>query len=171
MDDVILRPIQEADLEDLCRTVTDPEVFGEFEWSGFKDPKAMRRRWDEDGWLSTEHGRLAVASAGQFAGDVAYKDRSPAEYRAAIYEIGIGLLPRHRGHGVGTTAQRLLVQYLFDTTPAHRLEALTDVDNIAEQRALEKAGFEREGIRRKGWFRAGRWRDSVMYALLRDVNG
>jgi len=168
MEDVILRPIQEADLNDLCRYSTDPEAGGEFEWTGFKDPKALRRRWEEDGWLGAEHGRLAVESSGSFAGDVSYKDLSLGVSKGAIYEIGIALFPEHRGHGVGTTAQRLLVQYLFDTTPAHRLQAYTEVDNVAEQRALEKVGFEREGVLRAVLFRAGKWRDSILYALLRD---
>ena len=171
MNDVILRPIQEDDLDDLCRYVTDPEVYGEFEWTGFKDPKAMRRRWEEDGWLGAEHGRLAVVSAEALAGDVSYKDRSKGVSKGAIYEIGIALFPQHRGHGVGTTAQRLLVQYLFDNTPAHRLEAYTDVENIAEQRALETVGFEREGVLRGIVFRAGKWRDSIVYALLRAPFG
>jgi ribosomal-protein-alanine N-acetyltransferase len=167
VDDVILRPIQEADLVELGRYFSDPEAGGEFEWTGFKDPKAMRRRWEEDGWLGLEHGRLAVVSAGSIAGDVSFKDRSAGVIKGATYEIGIALFPEHRGHGVGTTAQRLLVQYLFDITPAHRLEAYTEVENIAEQRALEKAGFEREGILRGILFRAGKRRDSIVYALLR----
>jgi [ribosomal protein S5]-alanine N-acetyltransferase len=140
MDEVLLRPIQEADLVDLCRYSTDPEAAGEFEWTGFTDPKAMRRRWEEDGWLGP-NGRLAVVSADSLAGDVSYRDRSPAASTRAIYEIGIALFPEHRGQGVGTIAQRLLVQYLFDTTPAHRLEAYTEVANTAEQRALEKIGL------------------------------
>ena len=168
MEDVILRPIQEGDLDDLCRYSTDPDAGGEFEWTGFKDPKALRRRWEDDGWLGAEHGRLAVVSAGSFAGDVSYKDQSQGVSKGAIYEIGIALFPEHRGHGVGTTAQRLLVQYLFDHTPAHRLQAYTEVENIPEQRALEKAGFVREGVVRQIIFRAGAWRDSILYALLRD---
>lgn len=88
--------------------------------------------------------------------------------KGTVYEIGIALLPEHRGHGVGTTAQRLLVEYLFDNTPAHRLQAYTEVENTAEQRALEKVGFEREGVLRAVVYRAGKWRDSVLYALLRD---
>lgn len=168
MDDVTLRPIEEADLSDLGRYVTDPAACGEFEWTGFKDPKAMRRRWKADGWLGTEHGRLAVVSSGSFAGDVSYKDRTQGLAKAGIYEIGIALFPEHRGHGVGTVAQRLLVEHLFDTTPAHRLEAYTEVDNVAEQRALEKVGFEREGVLRAVLFRAGTWRDSIIYALLRN---
>jgi RimJ/RimL family protein N-acetyltransferase len=167
MDDVILRPIQEGDLEDLCRSLTDPDGYGEFEWTGFKDPKTLRRRWEEDGWLGAEHARLAVVSSGSLAGDVSYKDRSLGASKGAIYEIGIALFPEHRGHGVGTTAQRLLVEYLFDTTPAHRLQAFTEVDNLAEQRALERVGFEREGVLRAILFRAGTWRDSILYALLR----
>ena len=69
MSDVILRPILEADLDDLCRYAIDPEAGGEFEWAGFKDPKALRRRWDEDSWLGAETGRLAVESSGSFVGE------------------------------------------------------------------------------------------------------
>jgi RimJ/RimL family protein N-acetyltransferase len=168
MEDVILRPIQEADLDDLCRWDSDPDAAGVFEWTGFKDPKWTRRRWEEDSWLGAESGRLAVVSAGSFAGDVSYRDKSQGVSKGAIYEIGIALLPEHRGHGVGTTAQRLFVQYLFDHTPAHRIQAYTEVENFAEQRALEKVGFEREGVLRQIIYRAGAWRDSILYALLRD---
>jgi len=34
-----------------------------------------------------------------------------------------------------------LVTYLFSHTPVQRIEAGTDLNNVAEQRALEKAGF------------------------------
>jgi ribosomal-protein-alanine N-acetyltransferase len=167
VDDVTLRPIQEADLDALGQYATDPEAAGVFEWAGFGDPRAMRRRWEEDRWLGAEHARLAVVSNGSLAGDVSFKDRSHLMPKGSIYEVGIALFPEHRGHGVGTTAQRLLVEYLFDTTPAHRLVAYTEVENVPEQRSLEKAGFTREGIRRGTLFRAGHWRDDVMYALLR----
>ena len=167
MGDVTLRPIREDDLDDLCRYLTEPAVGGEFEWTGYMDPKRWRRRWEEDGWLDPADGRLAVDCAGSFAGDVNYTDRGEGVAKGAIYEIGIALLPEFRGRGVGTTAQKLLVEYLFETTPAHRLQAFTEVDNIAEQRALEKVGFEREGVLRAIHYRAGAWRDRVAYALLR----
>jgi RimJ/RimL family protein N-acetyltransferase len=41
------------------------------------------------------------------------------------------------------------------------------VQNVAEQRALERAGFTREGILRHTQLRAGRWRDNVIYSILR----
>jgi len=82
--------------------------------------------------------------------------------------FGIDLVPKARGRGYGTEAQRLIARYLFETTPAHRVEASTDVENIAEQRALEKAGYTREGVNRKAQWRAGGWHDLVLYARLRE---
>src|SRR5215218_2959556 len=70
--------------------------------------------------------------------------------------------------GLGTLAQRRLVDHLFRFTTVHRLEAGTDAENHAEQKALERIGFTREGVLREGAFRDGAWRDSVIYALLRD---
>ncbi|MHB8599722.1 MAG: GNAT family N-acetyltransferase [Ktedonobacteraceae bacterium] len=64
-------------------------------------------------------------------------------------------------------AQNLLADYLFSTYPIMRVEAVTDKENIAEQRALEKAGFTREGILRQAQWRSGMWHDQVMYSKLR----
>ena len=56
---------------------------------------------------------------------------------------------------------------ILAATLVERIEAETDVENVAEQRALERAGFTREGVLRHAQFRAGRWRDSVIYSILR----
>jgi RimJ/RimL family protein N-acetyltransferase len=42
------------------------------------------------------------------------------------------------------------------------------VENIAEQRALERIAFRREGVMRGLGFDGGRWHDGVLYARLRD---
>lgn len=57
---------------------------------------------------------------------------------------------------------------LFETTSLHRVEASTDVDNLAEQRSLEKAGFTREGVNRQAQFRGGTYHDLVLFARLRS---
>jgi RimJ/RimL family protein N-acetyltransferase len=84
------------------------------------------------------------------------------------WNVGIELVPSARGRGFGTEAQRELARYLFDTTDVNRVEASTDVENLAEQRSLEKAGYIREGIQRGSQFRAGGYHDLVTYARLRD---
>jgi RimJ/RimL family protein N-acetyltransferase len=84
------------------------------------------------------------------------------------WNFGIELRPQVRGQGYGTEAQRLLADYLFATYDLNRVEASTDIENLAEQRSLEKAGFVREGIQRGAQFRAGTYHDLVTYARLRD---
>lgn len=72
-----------------------------------------------------------------------------------------------RGRGHGSEAQRLLADSLFAAYPIARVEAHTDVENLPEQRALEKAGFTREGVPRRAQWRAGAWHDVAMYSRLR----
>jgi RimJ/RimL family protein N-acetyltransferase len=62
----------------------------------------------------------------------------------------------------------LLARYLFAHTLVNRIEAVTEITNVAEQRALEKAGFVREGVLRGSSFRNGQWHDQVIYSVLRD---
>lgn len=86
---------------------------------------------------------------------------------SSVWNFGIDLIPEARGQGHGSEAQRLLADWLFEHTEANRVEASTDVENIAEQRSLEKAGYTREGVARGAQFRAGRYRDLITYARLR----
>lgn len=85
-----------------------------------------------------------------------------------LWTIGIALLPQWRRRGIGWRAQAMLCDYLLDHTPAQRIEAGTHPENIAEQKALEKAGFRLEGVVRAAEFRAGQWRDGYLYSRLRD---
>jgi len=167
-DPDLLRPIEEADLDTMRRLFTEPAMCKPFEWFGFRDPHAFRRRWEADGWIGKDDSMLAVRPPdGGFAGIVSWRPIRTVPEGACV-EMGILLLPEHRGRGLGTEAQRQLVEYLFATTLVNRVQAATDVENVAEQRALERAGFLREGVLRGCAFIGGRWRDGVMYARLRD---
>ena len=170
---VQLRPIEGTDLDTLRRFDTDPSSRGHYMPTAFHSPHARRRRWEEDGWLGGDFRQLAVVLPdGTLAGIVSWRTSKTAGPEGGCLDIGALLFPEHRGKGVGTTAQRLLADYLFATTLANRLQAITDVENLAEQRALERAGFRREGIMRGLTFDRGRWHDGVLYARLRhDITG
>ena len=49
----------------------------------------------------------------------------------------------------------------------HRVQASTDLENVAEQRALERAGFVREGLLRGAQWRLGAFHDLVGHSRLR----
>lgn len=169
-DLVRLRPVGEDDLELLSRFLTDPETSGKFQWQGWRDPRAYRRRYDAGEMLDDDKGLLMVASGSETLGCVSW--RKVVVFRTSHYwNVGIQLLPHARGRGIGTRAQQLLVRYLFAHTPVTRIEADTEAENIAEQRALEKSGFTREGVSRSVLFRDGEWRDGVRYGVLRGDAG
>jgi RimJ/RimL family protein N-acetyltransferase len=105
---------------------------------------------------------------GAVAGDVAWHwvHWGPNE-ASRCPNIGIWLRPDARGRGIGRAAQRELAELFFAHTTVNRVEAHTDVENTAEQRALEGAGFMREGLIRGAQWRAGAYRDGYLYAMLR----
>ncbi|WP_212986356.1 GNAT family N-acetyltransferase [Actinoplanes auranticolor] len=165
MTDLDLRPVTEADLPMLRRFAVEPGLIGN-DWFGFRDPRAQDRRFALDGYLGTDNGRLIVTTEEQAAGFVTW---SEGRYggAASYWEIGIVLLPERRGRGLGWRAQALLCDYLFRHTPAQRIQAGTQPENVAEQRSLVKAGFQLEGTVRAAEFRAGQWRDGLLYSRLR----
>ena len=82
--------------------------------------------------------------------------------------IGVWLRPSARGQGIGRLAQRQLAELFFRHTATNRVEAHTDVENVAEQHALEAAGFQREGLMRGAQWRDGAYRDGYLYAIIRQ---
>lgn len=164
-----LRAFTGSDVEFLDRWATDPAAMGEFEWIGFRDAARKRRRFDKDGYISNEHASIAVSLPDHTCVGVAsYWPKHHGGPEGGCFEIGIGLLPEHRGRGFGTAALRLLVDYLFGYTLAHRIEALTDDENLASGKVLQRAGLRHEGLLRGAYFHRGAWRNLVVYAILRE---
>jgi RimJ/RimL family protein N-acetyltransferase len=172
MGDVRLRPAGRDDAAFLVRQYS-PEVSGPWNWFGYRSEAEIVDRLGHDGLLGADHGKLIVELAGEAGeptaiGDVSWHAVNYGPPPASrCWNIGITLAPEWRGHGFGTRAQRLLAEHLLSTTVVERVEASTDVENTAERRALERAGFTFEGVLRRAQFRAGGWRDMALYSLLR----
>jgi aminoglycoside 6'-N-acetyltransferase len=162
-----LRPVRQADLAYFDKW-SDPHA-NPYNFFGFRPDGSVRKRFAEDGLLTPDAATLLVEVGSVVVGDVTWRsvEFGPLGVSRAI-EIGIGLLPAHRGQGHGSAAQRRLAEYLFATTAINRVQASTDITNIAEQRALDRAGFTREGVLRGAQWRSGAWHDLVMYSRLRE---
>lgn len=161
---VDLRAVEEADLPLAHRWANDPAVAGEYDTPRPVSFDDVRRRYCDRPALTAEGGALLIVRKdGKAVGmvtchRVAYGVYSPA------FNIGIEVEPAERGNGFGSEAQRLFADYLLFAFPIGRVEASTDSENIAEQRALERAGFTREGVSRSASWRGGRWHDMVVYS-------
>jgi RimJ/RimL family protein N-acetyltransferase len=168
---VRLRPVRRDDLAYLVEKQT-PDVTGPFNWFGYRSEAEAVSHFEDDGFLGELFGKLIVeldsADGPVPIGDVSWHavDHGPPP-ASRCWNIGITLNPEWRGQGHGTRAQRLLADYLFETTLVQRVEASTDVENTAERRALERAGFTFEGVLRQAQFRGGAWHDMALYSLVR----
>ena len=139
--------------------VRRPEIAGEF--NSFGEP-------GEKGPASDVRRMIVVLDDGTPIGSVSWHTVGYGpNLLSRAWNIGITIVPEHRGRGHGTAAQRMLADHLFATTEVNRVEASTDTRNVTEQRSLERAGFRREGILRGAQYRAGEWHDLVLYARLR----
>ena len=74
--------------------------------------------------------------------------------------------PAARRRGLVTRAIRLVSPWAFQALGAERLEGRTDPENIASQRALERAGFTREGLERGSRSVQGVRKDMICWSLL-----
>ena len=139
-----------------------------YNWFGARRPGQLRHRIEASEDLSDEGGSFAVSRpTGHLLGEISWRRVSTGGPPSFCLDIGIYILVAERGQGAGSEAQRLMAAYLFDTTLSERVQATTDITNIAEQRALERAGFTREGVLRASQYRFGAWHDMVSYSKLR----
>jgi RimJ/RimL family protein N-acetyltransferase len=170
-DRIRLREATLADADVVDARSADPVMWGEFNDFGVPRPPSLAEILaNGKRMVAPDRGQLLIERIedGVVMGDVGWRAVSygPGEESRA-FNIGVSLSPQYRGQGFGGEAQRLLVEVLFDLFDVERIEASTDIDNMAEQRSLEKAGFTREGVLRQAQFRAGGRHDLVSYSILR----
>lgn len=171
---VRLRDVTLADADLLDAWAADPALQGGFNDFGQTHDPTPRDVLEKGPLRNERNGVLIIERLADGApiGTVGWHRVSYGpNAESSAWNFGIDIIPDARGQGLGSDAQRLLAAWLFEHTEAHRVEASTDIENIAEQRALEKAGFTREGVARGAQFRAGRHRDVVTYARLRSDPG
>lgn len=154
----LLRPLTEADLPLLTGDDAGFDYFG---------PRQPRRSVPPPDL--NEQGALGILDDGGLVGNVSWVwQRWGPNEQSRNPMIGIWLAAGARGRGLGTAAQRELVDMFFRHTAVNRVEAHTDVGNVAEQRALEKTGFTQEGTTRGAQWRDGSYRDGYLYSVLRS---
>jgi RimJ/RimL family protein N-acetyltransferase len=156
---VLLRAVEPADLALLTGGDSPFDDFG---------PRAPRATVPSAA-LDDSGGLAVVDEAGALAGYVSWRWNNWGPNPASRCPmLGVWLTPSARGQGIGRLAQRQLAELFFRHTATNRVEAHTDVENVAEQRALEAAGFQREGLTRGAQWRDGAYRDGYLYAIIRQ---
>ena len=162
LPEVILRDPRVED-RDFLESLASPEAAGEFD--SFDDSR-------EELLLASDFGggsQVVTLGDGTRVGSVSWVQVPYGpNLKSIAWSIGITIHPDVRGRHLAAAAQRSLAERLLRASTSHRVQADTDPENIAEQRALARAGFRREGVARQAQWRRGRWHDRVVFSLLRE---
>ncbi len=162
---VNLRVMEKDDLPLFVEWVNKPEVFGEY------NPLHQMSRTEVEKILENPSDFKAFIiekKDGTKIGFVAHFNVVHIGTGTEQLEIGYSLVPNERGKGYGTEALQMIIDYLFLSRDAIRIQVTTDPRNVASQKILDKVGFKKEGLLRKNFFMRGEWRDVYIYSLLRE---
>ena len=161
---VVLRALEEADVELCHRWMNDPDVT-RFLGMGMPLTLAAERKWvtaerdplkDLVVMIQTLDGR-AIGSCG-LHGD-------HAQSRCA--ELGISIGEKELwGKGYGTDAMLTLCGFGFGQMNLHRIWLRVYDFNARGRRCYEKCGFREEGLMREAVFKHGEYRDVHVMGVL-----
>jgi RimJ/RimL family protein N-acetyltransferase len=166
---VTVRAWRGADLDATVVACADPELA---RWLPIPQPydAAIARHWlgvmVPEQWAGQERLPLAVCDYADDAALLGGVSLRLTERQFAIAEISYWTAAAARGRGVAGRAALLVAGWAFESLGIARVEVLADVDNVASQRAAEKAGFTREGVARSARALHGVRHDMVVYSLL-----
>ena len=157
-----LRVIEKEDLRAVAEWVSNPLFMGEYQELKQETVAELEKMYDrvipEGKWF------FIIKKDGGKIGYVTYYPVSEGTHT----EVGYMVVPDERNKGYGTEALKIIVDYVFLLKDRVRIQAITDAENLASRKILEKAGFKLEGTIRKSYFNRGIWRDEGIYSILRE---
>ena len=164
---VSLRPVAEADLEELHRRSMDLEARGPWYPLPRTSLTKYRGSFAADGWWSPDEGVFVVVDEqDHLLGMVVWQKLNGF----AMPDLELGYIVfdgANRGKGIATEAVDLLAGWLFDSQAINRLSLTVHVANIGSRRVAEKCGFTKEATAREAWYHKGKWHDLDVFTLTR----
>ena len=170
--EIILRPIQDEDWSIIEEWGRDQDgLWGQYQRFQLDHVPLLRQAYQQTGLLTRESGFLLMETVQdeEVIGYIRYTLVPYPDADNPFPEIGFGVpQARAQGKGYAKEAVRLSLGYLFAGYPVERIMAFTEEENIPAQRVLEANGFRQEGKLRRSIFRNGKWRDILIYGILRE---
>jgi len=109
------------------------------------------------------HFIVTMKGIEQVIGGCGIHIRRPA-HRGA--EIGYCFNKQYWRQGYATETMGALLKFGFETLQMHRIIATCDSGNIGSERVMQKSGLRKEAYFVQELWQKGRWRDSLLYAIL-----
>ncbi|MEO1413470.1 MAG: GNAT family N-acetyltransferase [Bacteroidota bacterium] len=145
-DRLILRKIEEYDLQGLFELDSDPEVH---RYLGGKPIKRLEESQSIVDYIRQQYeaagiGRWAVVdkASREFVGWAGLKYEKEVRVDRHYYDLGYRLKKKFWGRGIATEASLVALQYGFEVMGLAEIYAGAHVDNIASNKVLQKVGLK-----------------------------
>ena len=165
---VILRAIEEEDLEMLRELANDPDYEKMIVGWSFPISKREQREWF--GTIQNGLSRLRYMIETEADGAVGMIGLQDIDWKnGSASGLGMRIAKKEiRTKGLATDAWMTLMKYAFDELRLNRVNGSALAFNKASLRVCEKVGFKVEGIQRKAIFKNGEYVDLVFMGCLRS---
>ncbi len=166
---IILRALEEADLERTHCWHNDPELY-----LTLVNPFRFVSKIAESEWLRRKAGysasevslAICLRDDGQHIGNI-YLGEIDWIARRAFLGIFIGS-PEHRGKGYGREAMRQVLSHAFGDLNLNRVYLQVLADHASAIKLYEKCGFAVEGRLRSHVYKNGSYRDLLVMGITKD---
>ena len=167
MNLVHLRPLAEADVDDILGWVNDPEIVGNIAaFSGQAFTRDQELAYIRRTLTSTADVVWSITAAddGRYLGQTGLHqihDRSRVARLACIIADRADM-----GRGYGSAAIRAVLDHAFGVLDLHKVWLMVFATNQRGRRTYGRVGFVEEGVLREEYFHQGGWHDMVRMSLL-----
>ncbi len=165
---ILLRAIEESDLELIHKWSNDPYIAPQLGTMHFPTSAYQQRQWFENIQSQKDTIRLAIQliEDGSLIGYIGLWHINWFD-RVAEFGFMIGDKAIHN-KGYGTEATKAIIRYAFEVLDLVRIFSFVLETNLPSLRAHEKSGFKVEGLARDHAFRNGKRVNVVFLGVLRE---
>lgn len=161
---VILRALEEEDMEYLRNLVNDPVLESQVVGKSFPVSKLMQKEWYKLQNESTTNLKLAVEYNGTIIGQVSLEGID-WKNRSAYHGIKLG--KESQGKKLGYDVLNTIMRYAFDELQLNRIETGILETNERSIRFYLNSGWKKEGVLREYIYKNGRYLDCLSVAILK----
>ena len=140
-----LRPLREEDIDPIFNACQDLTISAFTRVPSPYDREMAEEFVRESSIAYRNHVSItfAIEVGGEFAGTIGLHSLQLGDHMA---EVGYWMDSSFRGTGICTEALTILTNFALSIMHFRRIEGLTNFDNLASQRVLERAGYAREAL-------------------------
>jgi RimJ/RimL family protein N-acetyltransferase len=169
---VLLRPLKRSDVTSFLKWFNDMEV------TQYLSMYLTMTEMAEEKWIEDAATRIRAGTDVYFIieaiegdstkpiGTIGLHGISSKDHSASL-GIAIGE-KEYWGHGYGTEATRLILEYGFRQLNLHRIASSTLAFNERSIKLHKRVGFQEEGRLREAIFKNGHFHDLFVFGILRD---